>query len=393
MKQLLINTNIDYTLLKEILPENIVRYNKGVNVKDFDLIFTDDVMEYSKIYKDTKNTPLVFINDKLESENYLSYWMYPNLSLIIKFTNTDVLPYCGIPDNKIFEVKIRPKDFKEIITESKYENKLLFIINDHFDFLTAIKLISIVNTSRRYNLKIITSLNIEYLKSISNQNIEIELLVKDIENYISECDILFANRNIALLGVLSEKAVIVTGQKGFGGFITPDNVISHHNSGYAGRIGGNEDEHIPLEILLHDLGKIAANFDDYKTLTSQNRTMICDYLSTDKVKIELQEKIGEIIKYYQFKNVPDNYVHLKPRLRKNTKITHVKHDSYIVSDLMCNKFLGELDNYSHDFIKYFDGNKSIDEYFIENCCSDDDKSMVLDYIKELDESGIIELCI
>lgn len=95
----------------------------------------------------------------------------------------------------------------------------------------------------------------------------------EIRDVIDEADLIIGTDITAREGVLHRKPVIVVGDYGFGGLVTPDTFRSQYNNCFRGKINGMKDEYFPLEILE---GEIKRGFH----LTFQELQMMSNRVTT-----------------------------------------------------------------------------------------------------------------
>lgn len=98
-----------------------------------------------------------------------------------------------------------------------------------------------------------SKLRIRILLEVENPRFKMMTSNDNVDEWIKEADIVIGSGAVALAGVLNRKPVIVVGEYGFGGLLSPDNVAAHHHNNFRGRIGGMKDEYFPLSELLKDI--------------------------------------------------------------------------------------------------------------------------------------------
>lgn len=77
----------------------------------------------------------------------------------------------------------------------------------------------------------------------------------DVEASLQRADIVIGSEEVALQAVLLKKQVIVVGEYGLGGLITPGNITEQYHSGFIGRLRGEKNEYFSYEQLLHEIEK------------------------------------------------------------------------------------------------------------------------------------------
>lgn len=77
----------------------------------------------------------------------------------------------------------------------------------------------------------------------------------DMEALFRKADIVIGSEEIALKAVLFKKLVIVVGEYGLGGLLTPGNLTAQYQSGFIGRLRGEKNEYFSYEQLWHQIEK------------------------------------------------------------------------------------------------------------------------------------------
>lgn len=119
---------------------------------------------------------------------------------------------------------------------------------------TKLRVSVLLNTIPEYHVKYISS---EY----------------EIDKIIDESDLIIGTGITAYEGVLGRKLVIVLGDYGFGGLVTPDTLRIQYGNRFKGKINGLKDEYFSLEKLE---GEIRKGF----SLTSQELQMMSNQALT-----------------------------------------------------------------------------------------------------------------
>ena len=77
-------------------------------------------------------------------------------------------------------------------------------------------------------------------------------------------------RGIAYEGVLQRKPVIVVGEYGFGGLVTPDTLHEQYNNYFRGKINGIKAEYFSLERLEEEIRRgFALTFQELQMMSNQ----------------------------------------------------------------------------------------------------------------------------
>lgn len=104
----------------------------------------------------------------------------------------------------------------------------------------------------------------------------------DVDSLIQNADLVIGSRDIALKGVLYKRPVIVVGEYGSGGLLTPENLTVQHDHGFVGRLYGEKNEYFSLEQLKHDLEKcccLSVQALEYMSNRFKDETLNEDYLN------------------------------------------------------------------------------------------------------------------
>lgn len=72
---------------------------------------------------------------------------------------------------------------------------------------------------------------------------------KEISEVVNEADLIIGAGGMAREGVLHQKPVIVVGEYGFGGLVTPDTLHIQYSNSFKGKINGIREEYFSLERL------------------------------------------------------------------------------------------------------------------------------------------------
>lgn len=123
-------------------------------------------------------------------------------------------------------------------------------------------------SNQRAKLRVSILLNTMPEYQIRNITSEEEMTV-----IIEESDLVIGAGAVAREGILYKKPVIVIGDYGNGGLITPHTMRAQYNDGFRGRILGMKDEYFSLAILEEEIKKSA-------DLTFQELQMMSNHLVT-----------------------------------------------------------------------------------------------------------------
>ena len=113
--------------------------------------------------------------------------------------------------------------------------------------------VGIANSRTRLRIGILLSKYSEYQVDYISSESEIGKLIE-------EADLIIGAGITAYEGVLRRKPVIVVGDYGLGGLVTPDTFRKHYNNRFRGKINGVRNESFSLENLEKEIYK-SFNFD------------------------------------------------------------------------------------------------------------------------------------
>lgn len=98
---------------------------------------------------------------------------------------------------------------------------------------------------------------------------------REMADAIQEADIVIGAGSIAREGILHRKPVIVVGDYGLGGLITPENLRTQYNNNFGGRINGMKDEYFSLEKLEGEIKKSTSlTFQELQMMSNQMITFL-----------------------------------------------------------------------------------------------------------------------
>lgn len=97
----------------------------------------------------------------------------------------------------------------------------------------------------------------------------------EISNVIDEADLIIGTGIIAREGVLNRKPVIIVGDYGFGGLVTPNTFRKHYNNSFRGKINGVRDEYFSLERLEGEIKRaFCLTFQELQMMSNQTITFL-----------------------------------------------------------------------------------------------------------------------
>ena len=94
----------------------------------------------------------------------------------------------------------------------------------------------------------------------------------EIADAVAEAQLILATELMAREGILSCKPVIIVGDYGLGGLVTPQTLHNLYNNRFKGRINGMRDEYFPLQRLEEEIKRSV-------DLTSQELQMMSNQLN------------------------------------------------------------------------------------------------------------------
>ena len=93
---------------------------------------------------------------------------------------------------------------------------------------------------------------------------------EEISEAVNEAGLIIGARGIAYEGVLQRKPVIVVGEYGFGGLVTPDTLHEQYNNYFRGKINGIKAEYFSLERLEEEIRRgFALTFQELQMMSNQ----------------------------------------------------------------------------------------------------------------------------
>lgn len=97
----------------------------------------------------------------------------------------------------------------------------------------------------------------------------------EISAMIEDADLIIGTGAAAREGVLRRKPVIVVGDYGFGGLVTPDTFRYQYNNSFRGKINGTKDEYFSLERLEEEIKKgFNLSFQELQMMSNQTVTFL-----------------------------------------------------------------------------------------------------------------------
>ena len=150
------------------------------------------------------------------------------------------------------------KNFNELSVTSSYKES-----NLQFAEQKACIVVGIANPRTKIRVEVLLSENPEYQTIYISSGSETGKLIE-------EADLIIGSGITAYEGVARRQPVIVVGDYGLGGLVTPDTFRSQYNNRFRGRINGMKDEYFSLESLEKDIKKaFRLTFQELQMMSNQ----------------------------------------------------------------------------------------------------------------------------
>lgn len=113
------------------------------------------------------------------------------------------------------------------------------------------------------------------LSTIPDYQVRYITTAEQVNEMIEEADIIIGTGIIAREGVMRRKPVIVLGDYGFGGLVTPNTFRTHFNNCFRGKINGVRDEYFSLEKLEGEMKKaFNLTYQELQMMSNQTITFL-----------------------------------------------------------------------------------------------------------------------
>lgn len=113
------------------------------------------------------------------------------------------------------------------------------------------------------------------LSTIPDYQVRYITTAEQVNEMIEEADIIIGTGIIAREGVMRRKPVIVLGDYGFGGLVTPNTFRTHFNNCFRGKINGVKDEYFSLEKLESEMKKaFNLTYQELQMMSNQTITFL-----------------------------------------------------------------------------------------------------------------------
>lgn len=133
-------------------------------------------------------------------------------------------------------------------------------------------LIAVGITNPRSKLRVSVLLN-----TIPEYHVRYMVSENEIIDAIEESDLVIGTGVTAREGILHRKPVIVVGDYGCGGLVTPDTLHSQYDNSFKGRVNGMKGEYFSLEKLAEEIKKSTdLTFQELQMMSNQVITILHD---------------------------------------------------------------------------------------------------------------------
>jgi len=378
MKQVLISAHIDNIVDFEFL-RNLIDFLRRENYtyKVYDNLNTSPIVNEDKINYEQFDLLLVVNQLMWDYQNDI------NICVIYFSNSSNIKNVEGIFQMDYdFCFQYGGKKNFVIDSSSEYLNILYDEHNDQNDVYTYDTLIIIQYSETFYSL--LRFFNTLYDKRVAvfcedvddllfNEHVtlidknDFELVLKSSKNVIGEGPLL-------LKAILMEKPVLVAGKFGLGGIVNSKNVYGLLETSFSGRIGGTENELIPLNLLRYE----------YSLLDDLDKSTLVDIKKSgasviNSNKIFLKNVLENFHKNVCYKNILDSV------LIKNNKFGYFSISnplSHIAYNRYTRQYLYRLTEQEYNFIAYFINHKTSREVInIHNYQINDIENMIKKMIR------------
>lgn len=227
----------------------------------------------------------------------------------------------------------------------------------------------------RFNIYLNYSDYESLLKNISNENI----LFSDycVDNLIKGNHDIFISSGPGISDLLFlERPILIVGSKGYGGLLSMKNFNQHIDCDFSGRIGGDENEPIPEQLLIKDIDECLKLYDEAPA-TGYNLFKYCLPIVKNKLAIKLRP-----IEVLVSTRIYNNFTSAVPLMDKAVKLVKLgsKSDEYALLNGF-NKIVLRLNNEDIKCLRYINGKNSFDDICTMTGVSD--KSQIYHFLDKL----------
>lgn len=216
---------------------------------------------------------------------------------------------------------------------------------------TTYSVIRIINTNIFNKIDIYSSTKI--FKNLLNTNVRILKSVTEQNASIKKAEIVIGEQEAVIKAILYCKPVLVLGEYGYGGVVNEINFNKFLASGFKGRIGGVQNESLPMDLILYDLMDLEDK-DFNKTALSLKKRMI-EYLNNQS------ELFLKLIAFYSTLN-KKNIAVIKLIRNKLFQYNNINSKKTVyLSNRLTGQLVYELNKYESFILYLFDEYQFISE--------------------------------
>lgn len=318
---------------QELLFDIIIAFNKNALIAVTD--FAQD-----------KAIPIVYVFDDIEKNliwnhsivirNYIMDTPEYQLPLFILQNKN----YCLAPPlfnfTDLWQKRVSKPNFEELY--------ILFYVNDKILLL----LVPEINKIIHYKAIIVCD-NYSLFRSILNPSIQVfESNKVSLSELISRTDIFVGGKSWAAQSIYMCKSTIIASQEGYGGLISLLNIKQQILNGFKGRIGGCNDEYIPVNLLFKDIDYCAK-----KILSITYNDTLADL--SEKISKCNNYNIDMITSYIaNYSSIDTTDLENSPLiLDDNYVITAISNNKYLITDGRIHKYIAILSSEEYNYVKQF----------------------------------------
>ena len=338
----------------------------------YDVAMVCNKRGYSEFKKSGLDIPLLYV---LSSEDFCNEMIFDSsfyTHILMINTNGTVYSNSFVTQSSFPFVagKILPS-----VRGKKYHKLLVDIRNDD----SLIGLLPLLNVYVDYEISILISKPNRF-KDVVNSHIQL-LSEKNRENLIEEADIFIAQGYTALKGVMQQKPVFVLGEYGFGGLVEKDNVREQYRTGFSGRLGGVQNEYLPLPMIDYEIKKVLnGEISGWK----ETAEVLCECCR------ETSDRFCQLVSFFANLSRQKGEVFLQ----KNHYMDYIEGDeaNYWVVDKVYRKLLFEVDGKEKRLVDCFDSPRQLSSVSKEmkNDIADEEIKKMVD---ELLKYKLLDYCI
>ncbi|GHT63585.1 hypothetical protein FACS189451_10490 [Bacteroidia bacterium] len=186
--------------------------------------------------------------------------------------------------------------------EIKKEKPIIYVNIDtgYLGELTFLKILPLLNQLHNYQIYYQSKRSIG--RQWLNKHIQIIPDKQNMQELISQSDIVIGSGFVAYSAICQCKKTIVVGERGYGGIVTEENIAYHLSVFFQGRSGGKLDEYIPFPLLAKAIG------DETLSLRKANEQLTLLQNANEVKFIQFLEKIITNIKQIDFNDASLTYI-------------------------------------------------------------------------------------